>query len=67
MASTETVSITKSEYEDLLRQKNLVAALQHELAQLKRMIFGSKSERHIPSDPNQPPCLSYPLLKHQSR
>lgn len=63
MASTETVSITKSEYEDLLRQKNLVAALQHELAQLKRMIFGSKSERHIPSDPNQPTLFELPAVE----
>ena len=27
--------------------------LKQELAQLKRMIFGSKSERHIGSDPGQ--------------
>lgn len=35
---------------------NLTAELlyyKQELAQLKRMIFGSKSERHIGSDPSQ--------------
>lgn len=55
-----------SEEEYLLVQKenielsekvaNLTAELlyyKHELAQLKRMIFGSKSERHIGSDPSQ--------------
>jgi hypothetical protein len=34
-----------------LRAKNLF--LEQELAQLKRMIFGSKSERHIGGDPGQ--------------
>ena len=63
MASTEKVTITKAEYEDFLRQKNLVAALQHELAQLKRMIFGSKSERHIPGDPNQPTLFELPAVE----
>ncbi len=63
MASAEKVTITKAEYEDFLRQKNLVAALQHELAQLKRMIFGSKSERHIPGDPNQPTLFELPAVE----
>jgi hypothetical protein len=34
-----------------LRAENLY--LKHEFAQLKRMIFGSKSERFIPDDPGQ--------------
>lgn len=63
MASTENITITKAEYEDFLQQKNLVAALQHELAQLKRMIFGSKSERHIPVDPNQPTLFELPVVE----
>ena len=63
MASTETVTITKAEYEEFLAQKNLLAMLQHELAQLKRMIFGSKSERHIPADSSQPTLFELPALE----
>ena len=63
MASTETVTISKAEYQEFLQQKNLVMVLQHELAQLKRMIFGTKSERHIPTDPNQPTLFELPALE----
>ena len=51
------VLLTREVYDDLvlqnreLREKNLY--LEQELAQLKRMIFGSKSERHIGGDPGQ--------------
>jgi transposase len=51
------VLLTREVYDELvlqnreLRAKNLF--LEQELAQLKRMIFGSKSERHIGSDPGQ--------------
>ncbi len=34
-------------------QETEIMYLRHELFQLKRMIFGSKSERHIGSDPSQ--------------
>jgi transposase len=34
-------------------QEAEILYLKQELAQLKRMIFGSKSERHIGSDPGQ--------------
>lgn len=53
MASIETVTISKAEYLELVQTKNRVLILQHELAQLKRMIFGAKSERHISMDPSQ--------------
>jgi transposase len=49
--------VTREMYDELvlqnreLRAKNLY--LEQELAQLKRMIFGSKSERHIGEDPGQ--------------
>lgn len=49
--------LLKKDYDKLaeinseLQQKN--AFLEQELAQLKRMIFGAKSERFIPSDPAQ--------------
>lgn len=51
------VLLTREIYDQLisqnreLRAKNLY--LEQELAQLKRMIFGSKSERHIGGDPGQ--------------
>jgi transposase len=51
------VLLTREVYNELvlqnreLRAKNLY--LEQELAQLKRMIFGSKSERHIGGDPGQ--------------
>lgn len=63
MASTETVTISKTEYEEFVHAKNLVLVLQHELAQLKRMIFGSKSERHIPAEPNQPTLFELPATQ----
>ena len=46
MASTETIVITRAEYERFL-------AMEFELAKLKRMIFGAKSEKFIPHDPGQ--------------
>jgi transposase len=51
------VLLTREVYDELvlqnreLRAKNLY--LEQELAQLRRMIFGSKSERHIGGDPGQ--------------
>ena len=46
MASTETITISKTEY-------NRFLAMEFELAKLKRMLFGAKSEKFIPSDPAQ--------------
>lgn len=46
MASKDTITITRSEYQRFL-------AMEHELAQLKRMVFGAKSEKFIPRDPGQ--------------
>lgn len=60
MASTETVTISKAEYLEFIKAEQRVLILQHELAQLKRMIFGSKSERHIPADPNQATLFDLP-------
>lgn len=63
MASTEIISIPKTEYLELIQAKNTVLILQHELAQLKRILFGSKSERHIPADPNQPTLFDLPAIE----
>lgn len=57
MASTETVTISKAEYDAMVAE---LAMLKHELAQLKRMIFGSKSERHIPAVSNQATLFDLP-------
>lgn len=57
MANTETITIPKAEY-DLMVSR--LAMLNHELAQLKRMIFGAKSERHITIDPKQGTLFDLP-------
>ena len=57
---TETVTIPKKVHEQLLEQvqqsQNLqikIDTLEHQLAELKRMIFGSKSERFVPASSDQ--------------
>ena len=50
MASTEMISISKEEFQ-ALKSENLW--LKHQLAELKQLIFGAKSERFITSDPDQ--------------
>jgi len=47
---SDQVILSRKEYEELWNE-NLY--LKHELEKLKKLIFGSKSERFIPSDPNQ--------------
>jgi len=51
------VLINREAYDELVLQNRELRAenlyLKQELAHLKRMIFGSKSERHIGSDPSQ--------------
>jgi transposase len=49
MASEETITISKAEYLQLMAQKNQIAMLQHQLAELQRLIFGAKRERFIPA------------------
>jgi len=55
--NTDYIHLPKKEYEALQVQLNQAvvqqALLQQELANLKRMLFGSKSERHIGEDPLQ--------------
>jgi transposase len=58
--SEKGVFLTHQEYEDIQqilardREREIeIAYLQQELAQLKRMIFGSKSERFVQNDPGQ--------------
>ncbi len=49
----ELITITREEYEKFLANDAKVAFLQLELEKLKRMIYGTKSERFAPSDPSQ--------------
>ena len=48
--STDQVLVSRKEY-DNLRNENLY--LRHELEKLKRMIFGTKSERFVSTDSSQ--------------
>lgn len=57
MAKPENIAISKAEYEELIGYKNeansykkQVEQLKFELAEMKRMIFGSKRERFIPAE-----------------
>ena len=58
MTSTETITISKAEY---ITMQNEVIYLKKQLADLKRMIFGAKSERYIPADQNQPTLFELPV------
>lgn len=53
MESNETVTISKAEYEAFLKLKTEFEFLKHELSELKRMVFGAKRERFIPTNANQ--------------
>lgn len=60
MAIAEMITITKQEYEELKGFKSEVVWLNHQLAELKRLIFGVKSERYIAPIPNQPTLFELP-------
>jgi transposase len=53
MNTTENITISFAEYNELLSFKSEVEYLRFQLSEMKRLIFGSKSERHITEDPNQ--------------
>jgi len=57
MTSTETITISKQEFEQLKAEN---AWLKHQLAELKRLIFGAKSERYIAPNPDQPTLFELP-------
>ena len=60
MENTEMVTITKAEYAQLIATKSEVAFLKFQLAELKRMIFGAKSERFIGNGADQPTLFELP-------
>jgi transposase len=53
MASEKTITINLEEYHELLSFKTEVGLLKYQLAELQRMIYGSKRERFIAPDPLQ--------------
>jgi len=57
-AAQDTLTISREEYEGLLRLKQDWVRLKEELSRLKRMIFGKKNERFIPADSSQT-CLDF--------
>ena len=60
MTSQETITISKAEYQELLRFKSEVEWLKHQLAELKRLVYGSKRERFIAPDPLQGVLFNLP-------
>ncbi len=50
MSSPETITIPRAEYDKMKWQ---ISHLAHQLEQLRRMIHGAKSERFVPTDPDQ--------------
>jgi len=79
MTSPELITITKQEYEAILLfktekteakteieyYKSEVEILKHQLAELKRIIFGTKSERYIAPDPAQLTLFEVPADENQ--
>jgi len=76
MTNSELITITKQEYEGFLFYlseskneiefyKSEVALLKHQLAELKRLIYGAKSERYIAPDPAQLTLFEIPADENQ--
>jgi transposase len=63
MTNQEIITISKQEYQTLLSYKDEVSYLTHQLAELKRLIFGSKSERFVSTavDPQQGSLFEVPM------
>jgi len=64
MSSEEKITILKQELEQLKSKSDRLesenAWLKYKLEDLKRRIFGVKSERFVPQDPNQPTLFELP-------
>ena len=67
MENAEKVTITKVEYEHLLGLKSQVDYLQHQLAELKRLIYGAKSERFVTQNPDQGTLFDLPAEQPQEK
>jgi transposase len=64
MASEEIITISKAEYQQFLEIKSENEWLKHQLAELKRLIYGSKRERFIALDPLQSSLFDLPAVEN---
>jgi transposase len=64
MTSEETITISKAEYQQFLDQKSEIEWLKHQLAELQRLIYGSKRERFITPDPLQSTLFELPATEN---
>lgn len=74
MASEEMITISKAEYQQFLdlkseniEQHSEIEWLKHQLAELKRLIYGSKRERFIAPDPLQSSLFNFPEAESKER
>ncbi len=74
MQGEEMITISKAEYQQFLDQKSTLQEqqseiewLKHQLAELKRLIYGSKSERFISPDPLQSTLFELPTADVQEK
>ncbi len=56
----DTITISREEYNKFLAQASEIEYLKHQLSELRRMIFGAKSERFVAADVNQPTLFDLP-------
>lgn len=63
MQGEETVTISRAKYQQFLNLKSENEWLQHQLDELKRLIYGSKRERFISPDPMQSSLFELPDLE----
>ena len=58
MTGAETITITRQEYAELIHFRSEVGLLKYQLAELKRLLYGTKSERYIARILPSLPCLA---------
>jgi transposase len=66
MASENIIKISREEYDKFLAKDSEIESLKHQLAELKRMIFGAKRERFVPTDINQGSLFDLPSQEVKS-
>jgi len=61
MTNKDTITVTREEYNNFLAKDSEIEHLKHQLAELRRMIFGAKRERFIGIDPKQGNLFDLPV------